>query len=135
MKRCVRRLERACSQAHKRVAAATTAPTAGVVAAAAAADAAWRTEQRFYRDLCNGKLEAFWRMKVDAERSTPRQLWQSFDVLMGRGLLPESPAMDACDLHRFFDDKIAAVRAATADAAPPLFTPAPTGCSMSAFRQ
>jgi len=52
---------------------------------------------------------------------------------MGRGLLPESPAMYACDLHRFFDDKIAAVRAATADAAPPLFTRAPTGCSMSAF--
>ena len=49
MKRCVRRLERACSQAHKRVAAATTAPTAGVVAAAAAADAAWRTERRSYR--------------------------------------------------------------------------------------
>jgi len=48
MKRCVRRLERACSQAHQRV-AATTVPTADVVAAAAAADAAWRTERRSYR--------------------------------------------------------------------------------------
>jgi len=48
MKRCVRRLERACSQAHQRVAAATAA-TADVVAAAAAADAAWRTERRSYR--------------------------------------------------------------------------------------
>jgi len=74
-------------------------------------------------------------MKVNAERSTPRQLWQSVDVLMGRGLLPESPAMDACHLHRFFDDKIAAVRAATADAAPPTFTRAQTDCSMSAFTQ
>ena len=133
MKRHVRRFERASSQAHKLVAAATM-PTADVVAAAAAADAAWRTERRSYRDLCNRKREAFWRMKVDAEHSTPRQLWQSIDVLMGRGLVPESPAMDACDLHRFFDDKIAAVRAATADAPPPTFTPAPTGCSMSAFR-
>jgi len=38
MKRRVRRLERACSQAHKRVAAGTV-PTADVVAAAAAAAA------------------------------------------------------------------------------------------------
>jgi len=50
MKRCVRRLERACSQAHQRV-AATTVPTADVVAAAAAADADWRTEQHSYRDI------------------------------------------------------------------------------------
>ena len=53
---------------------------------------------------------------------------------MGRGLAPESAAIDARDLHRFFDDKIAAVRAATADASPPTFTPAPAGCSLSTFR-
>jgi len=118
MKRRVRHFERECSQAHKRV----------------AADAAWCTERRSYYDLCNRKREAFWQMKVDAERCMPRQLWQSVDVLMGRGLAPESPAMNACNLHHFFDDRIAAVRAATADAPPPIFTPVPTGCSMSAFR-
>jgi len=48
-----------------------TVPTADVVAAAAAAGAAWRTERRSYRDLCNLKREAFWRIKVDAERQTP----------------------------------------------------------------
>ena len=101
--------------------------------AVVAADAAWRTERRYYRDLCNQKREAFWRMKVNAERSMPRQLWQSIDVLMGRGLAPDSPAIDACDLHRLFDDKIAAVRATTADAPPPVFTPVPSGCSMSVF--
>ena len=79
MKRRVHRFERACSQAHKRVAAATV-PTADIVTAAAATDAAWRTERRSYHDLCNQKREAFWRMKVDTERSTPRQLWQSVDT-------------------------------------------------------
>ena len=132
-KRRVRRLERASSRAHMRVTAAVI-PTRDIVTAAATADAAWRVKRRSYRDLCNQKREAFWRMKVDAERSSPRQLWQSIDALMGRGLVPESAAINAHDLHRFFDDKIAAVRAASADASPPTFTPAPAGCSLSAFR-
>ena len=52
---------------------------------------------------------------------------------MGRGLAPESAPIDARDLNHFFDYKIAAVRAATADASQPTFTAAPAGCSLSAF--
>ena len=38
------------------------------------------------------------------------------------------------DLHSFFDAKVAVVQAATVDALPPTFTPAPLGCSFSQFR-
>ena len=37
------------------------------------------------------------------------------------------------DLHVFFNAKVAAVQAATADAPPPSFTPAPPGCGFSQF--
>ena len=39
----------------------------------------------------------------------------------------------AADLHQFFDDKVAGIRAATAGAAPPTFTPAPAGCELRVF--
>ena len=38
------------------------------------------------------------------------------------------------DLHTLFDAKVAAVQAATADAPPPSFTPAASGCGFSQFR-
>ena len=55
-----------------------------------------------------------------------------FGELLGRG---ESPPTEiaAADLHQFFDDKVAGVRAATAGAAPPTFTPAPAGCELRVF--
>ena len=36
-------------------------------------------------------------------------------------------------MHQFFDDKVDKVRAATADADPPTFTPAPPGCELRVF--
>ena len=71
--------------------------------------------------------------KVESERSSPRRLWQSIDTLKGRGRVPLSTTVDANDLHRCFDDKIAGVRASTADTPPPYFVPAPSDCSLSAF--
>jgi len=49
------------------------------------ATAIWREWLHAYRDLLKLKRESFWTAKVDAERSSPRQLWQSIDALMGRG--------------------------------------------------
>ena len=60
--------------------------------------------QRNYRQLLQQKCEAFWKAKVDAERSSPRQLWHSIDVLLGRGRVPLSADVDAAELHRFFDE-------------------------------
>ena len=53
---------------------------------------------------------------------------------MGRGHVPLSTSVDAHQLHRFFDDKVAGVRASTADAPPPSFTTAPPGCVLSTFQ-
>jgi len=40
---------------------------------------------REYRRLIEEKRNAFWRTKVDSERSDPHQLWRSVSSLMGRG--------------------------------------------------
>jgi len=72
--------------------------------------------------------------KVDAERSSPHQLWRSVDALLGRGRVPPSQDIGATAFHRFFEAKVAGVSASTADAPPPSFTPAPTGCELRVFR-
>ena len=123
MKRSVRLFERRARHADPNDAAA-----------AAAATAAWRERRRAYRDLLQKKREAFWRSKVAAEQSTPRQLWHSIDALMGRGHAPMSSAVDAGDLHRFFDEKVAGVRAATDGAPDALYSTAPLGCSLAGFQ-
>jgi len=73
-----------------------------------------------------------WTDRVEEERAQPRRLWQSFDEILGRGRAPP-PYIDATTLHRYFDDKVAGVRAATAGAAPPEFTTVPAGCELRIF--
>ena len=123
-KRRVCRLERISSRTSR----VTTVPVAK------AAAAAWSAERRAYRDLLQRKREAFWGTKIDAKRSAPRRLWQSIDALMGRGHVPLSTSVDARQLHRYFDDKVADFRASTADTSPPSFTTAPPGCVLSTFQ-
>jgi len=52
---------------------------------------------------------------------------------MGRGHPRASSACSADELHRFFDEKVAGVRRAPADALAPSFSSAPPGCSFSGF--
>ena len=132
VKRCVRRLERAARHAN-RVAAAS--PNSVTLAAATRATTAWKAVRRAYRELRDRKRETFWQEKVEAERSTPRRLWQSVDQLMGRGHVPLSNHISADELHQFFDNKVAGVRSSTAGAPPPTFCTAPTGCSFPLFRR
>jgi len=47
--------------------------------------------------------------------------------------VPLSSAVDADEIHRFFD-KVAAVRASTTDATPPTFSTVPFGCVLHCFR-
>ena len=88
---------------------------------------AWRTERRRYFNLVRRRRSEFWTANVAAEQSRPRRLWRSFDQLLGRGRAPPA-SIDASVLYQFFDDKVAGVRAATADAAAPQYTAAPVGC-------
>jgi len=120
MKRHVRRLEREYRKSEP--------------GRAADAAEAWRAQRRAYRDLLRHKRESFWAAKVDSERSCPSQLWQSIDRLLGRGSAPMTQVISANDFHRFFDDKVAGVRASTSGASPPSFSSAPLGCSWFQFQ-
>ena len=53
-------------------------------------------------------------------------------VCGGRGSVP-SADIDASTLHQFFDDKVAGVRAATADAPAAQYMPAPVRCELRLF--
>ena len=83
--------------------------------------------------LLRQKRAAFWSSKIDADQHQPSRVWRSFDELLGRGRAPVFNDISASVLHDFFDDKVAAVRAATANADPPHFTPAPAGCVLNEF--
>jgi hypothetical protein len=116
-KRLTRRLERA---------AAVAARHHDTVAASASADA-WIAQRRAYRDIIKRKRETFWRS------TRPKQLWSSVDTMLGRGRIPVSNSIDANEFHKFFDDKVEAVRASTATAPPPSFTQGPTDITLTEF--
>jgi len=94
----------------------------------------WTAKRRSYRDLLRRKRESLWMAKVDAERSLPHQLWRSVDALLVCSHVPPSQDIGATAFHRFFEAKVAGVRASTADAPPLSFTPAHTGCELRVFR-
>ena len=87
--------------------------------------------RRHYFSLLRQKRVAF--SKTDADQDQPSRLWRSFDELLGRELAPVVTDISASILHEFFDDKVAAIRAATANEDPPHFTPAPAGCVLNEF--
>jgi hypothetical protein len=96
--------------------------------------ASWQQQQRHrYFDLLYQKRTNFWTARFDAVRLQPRRLWRSFNDLLGPGQAP-LPEINAAVLHRHFDDKVAGVRTATADADPPCFTPAPVDCALRLFQ-
>ena len=92
----------------------------------------WRLQRRQYFSLLRQKKSSFWTARIDSDQQRPRQLWQSFDQLLGRGRAP-STDINASVLHKYFDDKIATVRATTAGADEPTFTAAPFGCELRVF--
>ncbi len=122
-KRLTRRLERA---------AAAAARHHDTVAASASEDA-WIAQRRVYRDIIKRKRETFWRSTVEAQRSRPKQLWSSIDTILGRGRIPVSNSIDANEFHKFFDDKVEAVRASTATAPAPSFTQGPIDITLTEF--
>ena len=137
-KRLTRSLEREFRRAAKLAALAAAGSDAAVAAAAAssaaAAKDAWTAQRRGYRKLLRLKRETFWKMKVTSESASPRRLWRSVDVLLGRGRVPMSSTLTADTLHRYFDEKVASVRASTDGAPPAAFAPGPDGCLLRCFR-
>ena len=77
--------------------------------AAAAAAVSYRSQRHQYASLLRQKESAFWSKRIDAQQLQPRQLWRSFDELLGRDITPLSSDIDTSALHQFFDDKVAGV--------------------------
>lgn len=71
----------------------------------------WRDQRRQYLKLLHQKSSEFWMARIDAEQLQPCRLWRSFDQLLGRCRVSPSTDRDAAQLHRFFNDKVAAARA------------------------
>jgi hypothetical protein len=80
-----------------------------VMVDATTASATWRDRRCAYRQLLQMKRETFWQstIKITAKRSSPRELWQSIDELLGREHTPLSSAVDADEILQFFDEKVA----------------------------
>jgi len=88
-------------------------------------------ERRIYRSLLQNKCESFWMRKIDAEKSFPRQLWRSIDVLLGRSGVPFCDNIET--QHHYFDAKVAGVRSSTDDALPPSFTTSSSDVHFTCF--
>ena len=87
-----------------------------------------RSASRVLRSILRRKQRAYWTERVDSDQSHPCRLWRSFDELLGRRRSP-APDIDATDIHRYLNDKVAGIRADTAGADPPSFTHCPTDCA------
>jgi len=68
--------------------------------ASSAAAASYRSQRHRYVTLLRQKESAFWSKRIDAQLSQPRQLWRSFDKLLGRGKTPLSSDIDASAIRQ-----------------------------------
>jgi len=95
--------------------------------------AAWSSRRCDYRALLRVKRNAFWRDRADAASGNTRELWSTFDSILGRGRIAASSGIGASTLHEFFDQKVDKIRKATSHADPPTFTSVPIDCDFSSL--
>ena len=86
-----------------------------------------------YRSLLRERKDSFWRSKISASRHSPRDLWLSFDSLMGRGRPSPNDMMTASDFHNFFEEKVDNVREATSGSSSPTFVSASSNINFDSF--
>jgi hypothetical protein len=111
-KRRLRRLERATRRDGRLLGGSS----AGLVS--------WRDARRQYVKLLHQKQSTYWTGHIEDNRSNLRRLWQTFDNLLGRHS-NQTCGVAADVIHKFFDEEVAGVRAATDGADNPSFLPAP----------
>ena len=84
----------------------------------------WTKAIRDMHTLFNSKERAYWEAKAAASNSEKR--WQIVNKLMCKDVesqIPDSATAEA--FSKFFSHKVESVRSATANAAPPSFSPCP----------
>ena len=83
---------------------------------------AWVTQLRSLHRLYRHKEAEFWEHLVARNGKNPRRLWTSISGLLGHvSRSPASPAFSADDFLKMMTEKIASLRASTADAPLPQF--------------
>src|SRR5688572_19745873 len=83
----------------------------------------WITQLRYLHRLYHHKESAYWENLVLRNENNPRRLWSSISGLLGRPSRPlETPAFTADEFLDMLNTKTNSLRAATADAAPPVFS-------------
>jgi hypothetical protein len=79
-------------------------------------------ELQSFSALVRQKRSDFLRNSIESQRRNPRHMWQSIDMLMGRGHSMTTSDLTADDLHHFLVHKVDRVR----DGAPdPVYRQAP----------
>ena len=78
------------------------------------------------RKLAHSKAAAYRKSEINEAGGNVRRVWRTVDNLLGKTKSSTIPRFSPDDYHDFIDSKIAGVRAATATAAPPIFTPCAT---------
>ena len=94
----------------------------------------WKLSLRRYRSLLKCKRSSFWQSKLEQQRHNARQLWHSFDALMGRGRAPPAASLSPEALLEFFLKKVSSTRVDHDDAHVPSFSIAPENCRFLNFR-
>ena len=61
----------------------------------------------------------YWTKKVDSERSNPRQLWKSLNILSGDTTIRTDTTKSAEDFARFFEEKVDKIHSSTNSSSPP----------------
>ena len=79
------------------------------------------------------KARTFWRTRIASQQTNPRQLWRSFNALIGRGRHAASSSISAEKFCRFFVQKIVADRQSTAGSLPPSFTDSRSSSTFQSF--
>ncbi|HSN24299.1 MAG TPA: hypothetical protein VLS45_09085 [Methylomicrobium sp.] len=87
---------------------------------------AWIQQVHAMHDFYRVKENQFWTNRIAASSRNSATLWKSISSVLLRdrnASIQPSPELTADRLAEFFVDKVEGVRAATADAEPPTFTP------------
>jgi hypothetical protein len=123
------RLSAATARRADRVTTASGNTDVTGAADAAAVKNQWCTQRRRYQQLLRSKRTQYWLGMVETNQGSPKELWKTFDQLTA------SPIRISMSMKfgRFFEDKVAGIRASTAGASSPTFMDCPAGINMGQF--
>ena len=94
----------------------------------------WRACRRVYYRLLRSTKEAFWRQHAEADMGRPRDLWSTFNKVLGQQRAPAGQTVITADeFQLFFDKKVQTIRSSTAAAPPPSFTESPVDDRLTTF--